>query len=165
MGIRAYNKWEELKFKQEELMKYVEDGGNMIVQYNTNRRLKVDNIGPYPISLSRSRVSVEEAPVRMLKPNHEVLNFPNKITQADFDGWVQERGLYFAGEWDKEYKAILSSNDPGEEPADGGMLIAQHGKGYFTYTGYSWFRNLPAGVPGAYRLFTNLISLGNIDRP
>ena len=165
MGIRAYNKWDELKFKQEELMKYVEDGGNMIVQYNTNRRLKVDNIGPYPISLSRSRVSVEEAPVRMLAPDHEVLNFPNKITQADFDGWVQERGLYFAGEWDKEYKAILSSNDPGEDAKDGGMLIAQYGKGYFTYTGYSWFRNLPAGVPGAYRLFTNLISLGNIDRP
>ena len=165
MGIRAYNKWEDLRFKQEELMKYVEEGGNMIVQYNTNRRLKVDNIGPYPIKLSRDRVSVEEAPVRMLAPNHEVLNFPNKITQVDFDGWVQERGLYFANEWDDSYTAILSSNDPGEDAKDGGMLIAKHGKGYFTYTGYSWFRNLPAGVPGAYRLFTNLISLGNIDRP
>jgi LmbE family N-acetylglucosaminyl deacetylase len=165
MGIRAYNKWEDLKYKQEELMKYVEEGGNMIVQYNTNRRLKVDNIGPYPIQLSRDRVSVEEAPVRMLAPNHEVLNFPNKITQDDFDGWVQERGLYFANEWDDKYTAILSSNDPGEDAKDGGMLIAKHGKGYFTYTGYSWFRNLPAGVPGAYRLFTNIISLGNIDRP
>ncbi len=165
MGIRAYNKWADLKFKQEELMKYVEEGGNMIVQYNTNRRLKVDNIGPFPIKLSRDRVSVEEAPVRMLIANHEVLNYPNKITQADFDDWVQERGLYFANEWDEKYQAILSSNDPGEDPKNGGMLIARHGEGYFTYTGYSWFRNLPAGVPGAYRLFANLISLGNIDRP
>ena len=165
MGIRAYNKWADLKFKQVELMNYVEDGGNMIVQYNTNRRLKVDNIGPYPIKLSRARVSVEEAPVRMLIKNHEVLNHPNKITDADFDNWVQERGLYFAGEWDDKYEAILSSNDPGEEARNGGMLIAKYGKGYFTYTGYSWFRNLPAGVPGAYRLFANLISLGNEDRP
>jgi len=165
MGIRAYNKWADLKFKQAELMKYVEEGGNMIVQYNTNRRLKVDNIGPYPIKLSRARVSVEEAPVRMLIPDHEVLNYPNKITDADFDNWVQERGLYFAGEWDDEYEAILSSNDPGEEARKGGMLIAKYGKGHFTYTGYSWFRNLPAGVPGAYRLFANLISLGNEDRP
>ena len=165
MGIRAYNKWDELKFKQDELMSYVEQGGNMIVQYNTNRRLKVDNIGPFPISLSRARVSVEEAPVRMLKPDHEVLNFPNKITQADFDNWVQERGLYFAGEWDEKYEAILSSNDPGEEPRNGGLLIAKHGEGYFTYSGYSWFRNLPAGVPGAYRLFANIISLGYENKP
>jgi len=165
MGIRAYNKWDEIKFKQDELMKYVEQGGNMIVQYNTNRRLKVDNIGPYPIELSRARVSVEEAPVRLLKPDHEVLNYPNKITQADFDHWEQERGLYFAGEWDDKYEAILSSNDPGEEPRNGGLLIAKYGEGYFTYSGYSWFRNLPAGVPGAYRLFANIISLGNDVKP
>jgi len=165
MGIRAYNKWEELKFKQEELMKYVKEGGNLIVQYNTNRRLKVDNIGPYPISLSRARVSVEEAPVRMLAKDHPVLNTPNKITQDDFENWVQERGLYFAGEWDENYTAILSSNDPGDEARDGGMLIAKYGDGYFSYSGYSWFRNLPAGVPGAFRLFANLISLGNEERP
>jgi hypothetical protein len=165
MGIRAYNKWDDLRFKQTELMKYVELGGNMIVQYNTNRRLKVDNIGPYPLQLSRARVSVEEAPVRMLIPDHEVLNYPNKITQDDFENWVQERGLYFAGEWDDKYEAILSSNDPGEEERRGGLLIAKHGKGYFTYTGYSWFRNLPAGVPGAYRLFANIISLGTDIKP
>ncbi|MDF1697399.1 MAG: PIG-L family deacetylase [Saprospiraceae bacterium] len=165
LGIRAYNKWDDIKFKQDEFMEYVEQGGNMIVQYNTNRRLKVDNIGPYPIKLSRSRVSVEEAPVRFLAPNHKVLNFPNKITQADFDGWVQERGLYFAGEWDDKYEAILSSNDPGEEALKGGLLIAKYGEGYFSYSGYSWFRNLPAGVPGAYRLFANLISLGNDEKP
>ncbi len=165
LGIRAYNKWADIKFKQDELMKYVEQGGNMIVQYNTNRRLKVDNIGPYPITLSRARVSVEEAPVRLIKPNHEVLNYPNKITQTDFDNWVQERGLYFAGEWDEKYEAILSSNDPGEEPRNGGLLIAKYGDGYFTYSGYSWFRNLPAGVPGAYRLFANIISLGNDIKP
>lgn len=165
MGIRAYNKWDDLKYKQEELMSYVAEGGNMIVQYNTNRRLKVDKIGPYELELSRDRVSVEEAPVRMLLPDHEVLNYPNKISQADFDNWVQERGLYFADKWDAKYDAILSSNDPGEDPKNGGLLIAKHGEGYFTYTGYSWFRNLPAGVPGAYRLFANLISLGNQDRP
>ncbi|MEM9547798.1 MAG: PIG-L family deacetylase [Bacteroidota bacterium] len=165
LGIRAYNKWADIKFKQDELMKYVEEGGNMIVQYNTNRRLKVDNIGPYPIQLSRARVSVEEAPVRMLVPDHPVLNFPNKITDADFDNWVQERGLYFAGEWDEKYEAILSSNDPGEEARKGGLIIAKYGDGYFSYSGYSWFRNLPAGVPGAYRLFANLISLGNNEKP
>jgi len=165
MGIVAYNKWDDLKFKQSELMKYVKQGGNMIVQYNKNRRLKVDNIGPYPLELSRARVSVEEAPIRMLLPDHPVLNFPNKITQADFDAWVQERGLYFAGEWDEKYDAILSSNDPGDQARDGGLLIAKYGEGYFTYTGYSWFRNLPAGVPGAYRLFANIISLGNDNRP
>lgn len=165
MGVRAYNKWDDLKFKQDELMKYVNEGGNMIVQYNTNRRLKVDNIGPFPIQLSRARVSVEEAPVRLLKPNHAVLNYPNKITQADFDNWVQERGLYFAGEWDDKYEAILSSNDPDDEARNGGLLIAKYGQGYFTYTGYSWFRNLPAGVPGAYRLFANIISLGNDVKP
>ena len=165
LGIRAYNKWDDIKFKQDELMSYVEQGGNMIVQYNTSRRLKVDNIGPYPIKLSRARVSVEEAPVRFLTPDHVVLNYPNKITQADFDDWVQERGLYFAGEWDEKYEAILSSNDPGEEARNGGLLIAKYGDGYFTYSGYSWFRNLPAGVPGAYRLFANIISLGNDSRP
>ena len=165
MGVRAYNKWDDIKFKQNELMKYVEQGGNMIVQYNTNRRLKVDNIGPFPIQISRARVSVEEAPIRLLKPKHDVLNFPNKITQADFDNWVQERGLYFADEWDDKYEAILSSNDPEDKPRDGGLLIAKYGRGYFTYTGYSWFRNLPAGVPGAFRLFANIISLGNDIEP
>ena len=161
MGIRAYNTKDRLKYHQSKLMDYVKNGGTMIVQYNTSRGLKVNDLAPYPLKVSRDRVSVEEAEVRFLKPNHQVLNYPNKITPEDFKGWVQERGLYFPNEWDKErYEAILSSNDPGEEPKDGGLLVARHGDGYYIYTGYSWFRELPAGVPGAYRLFTNLISVG-----
>ena len=168
LGIRAYNTVERLKFYQPKLLEYVENGGTMIVQYNTTWRLKVDKktIAPYDMNLSRDRVTVEEAEVRMLVPDHPILTTPNKITAKDFDGWVQERGLYFANEWDKEkFTAILSANDPGEDPKDGGLLVAQHGKGYYIYSGYSWFRELPAGVPGAYRLFTNMISIGKEPRP
>lgn len=167
IGIRAYNTNERMKFHQPKLMNYVKNGGTMIVQYNTSRRLKVpmEDIGPFPMKISRDRVSVEEAEVRMLASDHAVLNTPNKITTKDFEGWVQERGLYFPNEWDENYTAILSSNDPGESPKDGGLLVAEYGKGYYVYSGYSWFRELPAGVPGAYRLFTNLISLGNKARP
>ena len=161
MGIRAYNKWEALRIKQNVLMEYVKGGGTLVVQYNTNRRLKVDNIGPYPLSLSRARVSVEGAPVKMLANTHPILNTPNKITDADFDDWVQERGLYFADNWDDKYTPILESNDPEDEPRAGGMLHATYGEGNFVYTGYSWFRQLPAGVPGAYRIFANIISLGH----
>ncbi|MEM1324150.1 MAG: PIG-L family deacetylase [Bacteroidota bacterium] len=160
LGIRAFNTVDRLKFKNQELMDYVEQGGTLIVQYNTAHRLKTKDIAPYPLKLSRDRVTVEEAEIRMLQPDHFVLNFPNKIGPADFDHWVQERGLYFPNEWDDKFEAILSSNDPGEPARDGGLLVAQHGKGYYVYTGYSWFRQLPAGVPGAYRLFTNLISVG-----
>jgi len=162
MGIRAYNVNDNLKFYQQSLMDYVEQGGTMIVQYNTNRRLKVDQekIGPYPLEISRDRVTVEEAEVRFLAPDHPVLNTPNKITQADFENWVQERGLYFPDQWDEKYTPILSSNDPGESPKDGGLLVAPYGKGHYIYSGYSWFRELPAGVPGAFRLFANMISIG-----
>ncbi len=160
IGIRAYNTNERIKFEQPKLMEYVNHGGTVIVQYNTAHRLKTKKLGPYPFSLSRKRVSVEEAEVRILKPDHSVINYPNKITQADFDNWVQERGLYFPDEWDERYEAILSSNDPGEPANDGGLLVAEYGKGHFVYSGYSWFRELPAGVPGAYRLFANLISIG-----
>lgn len=162
MGIRAYNTIDRLKFHQQKLLDYVENGGTMIVQYNTNRRLKVDmeKLGPYPMKVSRDRVSVEDAPVKLLLPKHPVLNYPNKISLKDFDGWIQERGLYFPNEWDDNYKAILSSYDPGEDPKDGGLLVAKFGKGHYIYSGYSWFRELPAGVPGAYRLFTNMISIG-----
>ena len=167
IGIRAYNTLERMKFYQPKLLNYVENGGTMIVQYNTAHRLKVDkeNLGPYPIKLSRDRVSVEEAEVRLLAPEHLVLNFPNKITEKDFDGWVQERGLYFPNEWDEKYTPIISSNDPGEPARDGGLLVAKYGAGYYIYSGYSWFRELPAGVPGAYRLFTNMISIGKEARP
>ena len=162
MGVRAYNTVDRLKFQQAKLMEYVKNGGTMLVQYNTSHRLKVPSaeLGPYPLKLSRDRVSVEEAEVRFLKPDHEVLNWPNKITQKDFEGWVQERGLYFPNEWDDQYEAILSANDPGEPARDGGLLVAKYGKGHYIYSGYSWFRELPAGVPGAYRIFANLVSIG-----
>lgn len=160
VGIRAYNTNDRLRFYQSELMEYVKNGGTMIVQYNTAHRLVTEDLGPYPLKLSRDRVTVEEAEMRILKPDHPIMNFPNKITAADFEGWVQERGLYFPNEWDENYEAIFSSNDPGEEPRDGGLLVTKYGEGYYIYTGYSWFRELPAGVSGAYRIFTNMISIG-----
>ncbi|WP_205502995.1 PIG-L family deacetylase [Rufibacter psychrotolerans] len=159
-GVRAYNTLERLRFQQPQLMEYVRNGGTLVVQYNVSNGLVTSNLGPYPIKLSSDRVTVEDAEVRFLKPNHPVLNTPNKITEQDFRGWVQERGLYFPGQWAPEYEAILSSNDPGETPKDSGLLVARYGKGHFVYTGYSFFRELPAGVPGAYRLFVNLLSLG-----
>jgi hypothetical protein len=167
LGVRAYNTIDRLRFYQPQLMDYVKNGGTMIVQYNTTRGLKIpmEEIAPYPLQLSRDRVTVEEAEVRFLKPEHPVLNFPNKITQKDFDGWVQERGLYFPDEWSNEFDAILSSNDPGEPPRDGGLLVAKYGEGHYIYTGYSWFRELPAGVPGAFRIFANLISIGQEPKP
>ena len=164
-GIRAYNKWDGLKFTQKHILDYVKNGGTVIVQYNTNRGLITNDIGPYPLEISRFRITKEEAPVDILKPNHPIMNYPNKISQADFDHWVQERGLYFADKWDEKYTAILSSQDPGEEKLDGGLLVANYGDGYYVYTGYSWFRQLPAGVPGAFRIFANLIALGNTPRP
>lgn len=160
VGIRAYNTEERMRFWQPKLLEYVKQGGTMIVQYNTSFRLQVDEVGPYPLELSRDRVSVEEAPVRILAPDHPVLQFPNVITEQDFEGWVQERGLYFPDKWDERYTPILSSNDPGEPARNGGLLVAPYGEGHFIYTGYSWFRELPAGVPGAFRLFANLISIG-----
>lgn len=160
MGVRAYNTREWLKFAQPKLLEYVQNGGVMLVQYNTSYDLYLNDLAPYPMKISRDRVTVEEAEVRLLKPDHPVLTMPNKITAADFEGWVQERGLYFPGEWDKShFDTILSCNDPGETPKDGGLLVASYGKGFYIYTGYSWFRELPAGVPGAYRLFANLLSL------
>jgi len=161
IGIRAYNTETWMPNAQKHLLEYVNNGGTMVVQYNTGHRLKVpsDELGPYPFKVSRDRVAVEEAEVRFLAPEHPVLNTPNKITPDDFQDWVQERGLYFPNEWDEHYTPILSSNDPNEPARDGGLLVTTYGKGYYVYSGYSWFRELPAGVPGAYRLFTNLISL------
>ncbi len=161
-GIRAYNVNERIQFQQPKLLEYVKQGGNLIIQYNTRHRLKIpaEELAPYPMKLSRDRVSDELAEIRFLAPEHPVLNTPNKITPADFDGWVQERGLYFPNEWDTEnFTAILSANDKDEPARDGGLLVAKYGEGNYVYSGYSWFRELPAGVPGAYRLFANLISL------
>ncbi|SFZ91397.1 GlcNAc-PI de-N-acetylase [Flaviramulus basaltis] len=163
VGIRAYNILDELKFKQQQLFDFVENGGNMIVQYNTNHRLKVDNLAPYDLKLSRDRVTDENAEVRFLNPDHEILNSPNKITQQDFKGWTQERGLYFPNEWSQEFTPILSMNDKGETPKDGSLLVAKHGKGYYIYTGLSFFREFPEGVSGAYRLFANMLSIGKED--
>ncbi len=160
LGVRAFNTIDWLAYKNQELFNYVKEGGNVIVQYNTSHRLVTQEIAPYPIKLSRDRVAVETAEVRILDPDHPILNYPNRITKDDFENWVQERGLYFPTEWDPKFSAILSSNDPGESPKDGGLIVAKHGNGYYIYTGYSWFRELPAGVPGAYRIFVNLISAG-----
>ncbi len=160
VGIRAYNTLEDLQFKQQQLFDFVANGGNMIVQYNTSYRLKADNLAPYDLTLSRDRVTDENAEVRFLNPDHEVLNFPNIITQKDFEGWTQERGLYFANSWGSEFTPILSMNDKGETPKDGSLLITKYGKGHYIYTGLSFFREFPAGVSGAYRLFANMLSLG-----
>ena len=160
LGVRAFNTVKWLSYKNSELFKYVEEGGNLIIQYNTSHRLVTQEIAPYKLKLSRDRVAVEEAPIEIIADDHPVMVSPNKITQKDFDGWVQERGLYFPAEWSEEFTPILSSNDPGESPKSGGLLVAKHGKGYYVYSGYSWFRELPAGVPGAYRIFINMISLG-----
>ncbi|MEJ6673963.1 MAG: LmbE family protein, partial [Polaribacter sp.] len=161
LGIRAYNVVKELKFKQKYLLDYVEKGGNLIVQYNTNRR--VDIAAPFELKLSRDRVTDEFAEVRVLEKGHLILNYPNKITSEDFKGWVQERGLYFPGTWSKEYTPILSMNDKGETPKNGSLLIAKYGKGNYIYTGLSFFRELPAGVSGAYKLFANMLAVGKDD--
>ncbi|WP_027391647.1 PIG-L family deacetylase [Aquimarina latercula] len=161
IGIRAYNTVEELKFRQKHLLEYVKNGGNLVIQYNTNRRLKVeDNLGPYPLKLSRDRVTDENATIKLLAKDHAVLNTPNKITNKDFEGWVQERGLYFPNKWSDEYVPIIAANDKGESEKKGALLIAKYGKGYYVYTGLSFFREFPAGVSGAYRLFANMLSLG-----
>lgn len=160
LGVRSFNTNQEIKFYRKYLMDFVESGGNLIVQYNVDRLLKTTELGPYPFTLSRDRITEEDAAVHFLDSAALVLNKPNKITVADFDGWVQERGLYFPTEWDEHYEAVISSHDTGEKPLEGGILIAKYGKGNYVYTPLSWFRELPAGVPGAYRIFVNLISLG-----
>ena len=160
LGIRAYNTDDRISTWLPELFTYVKNGGVAIAQYNTTADLKTKEIAPYPLEISRDRVTDENAEVRILAPNHPLVITPNKITSKDFNGWVQERGLYFPDKWDAAWTSILSCNDPKEEPLDGGLLVAKSGKGFFIYTSYSWFRQLPAGVPGAYRLFANMVSLG-----
>jgi len=132
----------------------------VIVQYQTTGGLLTNDFGPYPFKIGRGRVTVEEAPMTELNPLHPLFNFPNKLTAKDFEGWVQERGLYFASEWDSSYVPLFSCADPGEEPLKGSLLLAEYGKGAFIYTGISFFRQLPAGVPGAYRLLANMIGYG-----
>jgi hypothetical protein len=160
-GVRAYNTNEWLNKYYEKLMKYIEGGGNLIVQYNTSNQIGPvrSKIGPYSFTISRNRITDENATVEFLKPEHSVLNYPNKITDQDFKGWVQERSIYHATEMDKNLESILRMNDPGEKSEEGSLVIAPYGKGFFAYTGLVFFRELPAGVPGAYRLLANLIAL------
>ncbi|MDO8475895.1 MAG: PIG-L family deacetylase [Candidatus Rokubacteria bacterium] len=160
IGIRAFNTRKDLAGHLPALFEYVEAGGNVIAQYNLSDGLGANWLAPFRLRISRERVTDEHASVTFLAPDHPVLTTPNRITRADFDGWVQERGLYFPDQWDERFTAILASGDPGEMPLRGGLLVARHGKGYFVYTSLAWFRQLPEGVPGAYRLFANLVSLG-----
>ena len=157
-GVRLYNINNDVKLMQPKLLKYVENGGTLLIQYNVNNGLKTTEIGPYPFKLANKRVTEEDAKVSFLVPNHPALSYPNKITAKDFEGWVQERGLYFATDIDPKYSKIFSMNDTGETPSDGSLLIADYGKGKFVYTSLVFFRELPAGVPGAYRLFANLLA-------
>ncbi len=161
IGVRAFNVRTDLVSHLPALFAYAEAGGNVIEQYNRpGRDLKTDQFTPYHLQLSNDRVTDETAAMTFLAPDHPVLNTPNKITSADFDGWIQERGIYYPNEWDDHFTPILACSDPGEAPLKGGLLVAKYGKGYFVYTGLVFFRELPDGVPGAYRLFANLVSLG-----
>jgi LmbE family N-acetylglucosaminyl deacetylase len=157
-GIRAYNTEKALANGNKFLLEYASKGGTVIVQYNTNRGLVTEDIGPYPMKLSRDRVTDETAAVEFLNKKHPMMLSPNKLTTSDFDGWVQERGLYFANEWSDQYTALLSWHDKGEDAKNGALLVADYGKGAFVYTGISFFRQLPAGVSGAYRLLANIIA-------
>ena len=159
VGIRAFNVLESLKYKNQLLFDFAAQGGTLIVQYNTSRRMQTKEILPYPIELSRDRVTDENSRVRILEPKHAAFNSPHKISAKDFEGWVQERGLYFANNWDPKITPLLGMNDEGESEKLGSLLVAPHENGTVVYTGLSFFRELPAGVPGAYRLLLNLIAL------
>jgi len=162
LGVRAYDTHTELVNNSKKLLEFVSNGGTLIVQNNNSvGDFNGEHLTPYPAELSRTRVSVEEAPVTILAPGSPIFHYPNEITQKDFDGWVQERGLYFMDSWDDHFTPLLSCHDPGERDQKGGLLMAQYGKGVYIYTGYAFFRQLPAGVPGAIRLFVNLVSAGH----
>jgi hypothetical protein len=157
-GVRAYNTRPRLRAAQKRLLDWAAKGGTLVVQYVTTADGPVDYLGPLPFRVSRDRVTVEDAPVQFLKPTNRLLNAPNKLGPSDFEGWVQERGLYFANPYDPNYDAVLGSHDPGEPSRDGGLLYAKHGSGEFVYCGYALFRQVPAGVPGAWRILANLVS-------
>jgi LmbE family N-acetylglucosaminyl deacetylase len=160
-GVRAYNTRAALRGRQRRLLEYVERGGTLVVQYNTpDRTLEGAQLGPYPFKLTQERVTDEEAALTVLAPGDALLNAPNKITAADFAGWVQERGLYFASDWDARYTPLFASHDPGSPDLKGSTLVARVGRGTYVFTALAFFRQLPAGVPGAYRLFVNMISAG-----
>jgi len=160
IGVRAYNVRSDLAAGLPALFDYVAGGGTVVAQYNRPNGLRTPRLAPFDLRLSDARVTDENAPVTFLAPGHPALTTPNRITEADMEGWVQERGIYFPAQWDPHFTPILASGDPGEKPLTGGLLVAKHGRGHFVYTGLVFFRQLPAGVPGAYRLFANLVSLG-----
>jgi hypothetical protein len=160
LGVRAYQAREDVRNYNKRLLDYASNGGNLVVQYNRSEDVGNVQYGPYPFTINNSdRVTREEAPVKILQPAHPLFNLPNKIDAADFDGWVQERGTYFLRTFDTRYTPLLESGDPGEMPLQGGLVTVRYGKGTYTYTGYVFFRELQAGVKGAYRLFANLVSL------
>jgi LmbE family N-acetylglucosaminyl deacetylase len=158
-GIRAYNTRPVLRRHHARFIRYAEQGGTYVVQYMTPQRGEADNIGPYPLTVSRDRVAEEDAQISFIMPRHPVLSSPNTISQADFPGWVQERGLSYADKWDARYDSILAAHDQGEPDRKGGLLVARTGKGWYVYTGLAFFRQLPAGVEGAFRLFANILAL------
>ena len=160
-GVRAYNTHDWMNKYYDKLMKYVQEGGNLIVQYNTSNNIGPvrAKIGPFPFNITRTRVTDETAAVNILKPEHPVFNFPNKIVADDFQGWIQERSIYHGADTSGKFVKLISMADPGEKADDGSLLITPYGKGWFTYTGLVFFRELPAGVPGAFRLMANLIAL------
>ncbi len=164
LGIRAYNTRETLKRHQPLLFEYARNGGTLVMQYNNSFDLVTPQVAPLPLRLSRIRVTDETAEMRILQPDHQALTTPNTITVRDFDGWVQERGLYFPDRWDAAFTPLLACHDPGEPPAEGALLVAPYGKGHVVYTSLAFFRQFPAGVPGAYRLFANLISLKSEEK-
>jgi hypothetical protein len=160
-GIRVYDVRPDVIAKNNRLLEYVKNGGTLIVQYNKNE-YATGNYAPYPIKMPSQgfeRVTDETAKVTILEPTHPLFNFPNKITDKDFESWGQERGAYFLIDWDARFKPLLASHDPNEQDKKGGEVIAEYGKGYYVYSAYAWFRQLPNGVPGAYRLIANLVSL------
>jgi hypothetical protein len=160
IGVRAFNVRDDLASHLPELFDFVKAGGTVVEQYNRPTGLKTDQFAPYSLRISNDRVTDENAAVTFLVPSHPVLNTPNRITSDDFVGWVQERGIYYPNQWDNRWIPILACSDQGEDPLKGGLLVAQYGEGYFVYTGLVFFRELSVGVPGAYRLFANLVSLG-----
>jgi hypothetical protein len=161
LGVRAYDTQKNLVTNNQKLLDFVSNGGTLIVQNNNSvGDFNSEHLTPYPAELGRARVSVEEAPVTILAPDNPVFRYPNQISQKDFDGWVQERGLYFMSNWDEHFTPLLSCHDPNEADQKGGLLFAKYGKGIYIYSGYAFFRQLPSGVPGAIRLFVNLVSAG-----
>ena len=167
LGVRAYAVRDDLRAYNKRLLDYVSNGGTLIAQYNRANEVGNIQIAPYPITMANvnqnntERVTHEDAPVKIVDPANPILNVPNKITATDFNGWVDERGTFFLRSWDSRYAAPLETSDPGEPGRAGGLVIGKYGKGTYIYTGYSFFRQLPAGVKGAYRLFANMVSVEN----